>query len=246
MTHRLKLPALSSIRFLPALVALALPVTAAALATDKDQPADIQARSVDADERANIAIYQGNVRYVQGTRYIESDYLKVTMKDDEVEHAKATGRPVKLRIRPDNSPHDAHAAGERLEYRRAGDEMELFDAVTLQHQPADKDVETRATADRLLYRGGEDIAELFGRVIVQQGGDVVSGGYAHVNLKTDRVIVRGGPHTDERIYAVMQPRKKSGDSRDGGGRAVSGDGMDAGGRATPGAVAGTAAEEPKP
>ena len=99
--------------------------------------------------------------------------------------------------------------GERLEYRRAGDEMELFDAVTLQHQPADKDVETRATADRLLYRGSEDVAELFGRVIVQQGGDVVSGGYAHVNLKTDRVIVRGGPHTDERIYAVMQPRKKS-------------------------------------
>ena len=107
------------------------------------------------------------------------------MKDDEVEHAKATGQPVRLRIRPDNSPHDAHATGERLEYRRAGDEMELFDAVTLQHQPADKDVETRATADRLLYRGSEDVAELFGRVIVQQGGDVVSGGYAHVNLKTD-------------------------------------------------------------
>ena len=33
------------------------------------------------------------------------------------------------------------------------------------------------------------------------------------------------------------------DSRDGGGRAASGDGMDAGGRATPGAVAGTAAED---
>ncbi len=33
------------------------------------------------------------------------------------------------------------------------------------------------------------------------------------------------------------------DPRDGGGRAASGDGRDAGGRATPGAVAGTAAEE---
>src|SRR3989344_8287969 len=209
MTHCSGLSALSPTRFLLALIALTLPVTAAALTTDKDQPADIQARSVDADELTNIAIYQDNVRYVQGSRHIESDYLKVTMKDDEVEHAKATGQPVKLRIRPDNSPHDAHATGERLEYRRAGDEMELFDAATLQHQPADKDVETRATADRLLYRGSEDVAELFGRVIVQQGGDVVSGGYAHVNLKTDRVVVRGGPHTDERIYAVMQPRKKS-------------------------------------
>src|SRR3989344_2767037 len=179
-----------------------------ALSTDKDQLADIQARSLDADERANIAIYQGNVHYAQGTRHIESDYLKVIMKDDDVERANATGRPVKLRIRPDSSPNDAHATGERLEYRKAGDVMELFDAVTLQHLPAGKDAEMRASADRLLYRSSEDVAELFGRVIVQQGDDVVSGGYAHVNLKTDRVIVRGGAHTDERIHAVIQPRKK--------------------------------------
>lgn len=194
--------------FLLVLIGLAVPVTALALTTDKDQPADIQARSLDADERANVAVYQDNVRYVQGTRHIASDYLKVTMKDDEVEYANATGRPVRLRIRPDNSPHDAHATGERLEYRKAGDVMELFDAVTLRHQPADREVETRASADRLLYRGSEDVAELFGRVIVQQGGDVISGGYAHVNLKTDRVTVRGGAHTDGRIHAVMQPRKK--------------------------------------
>ena len=200
---------LFSIRLVVTALVLTLPPVATARSTDKDQPADIQARSLDADERTNVAVYQGNVRYAQGTRHIESDYLKVTMKDDEVEHAKATGRPVRLRIRPDNSPHDAHAAGERLEYRKAGDEMELFDAVTLRHQPAAKDVETRVSADRLLYRGGEDVAELFGRVIVQQGGDVMSGGYAYVNLKTDRVLVRGGAHTDERIHAVMQPRRKS-------------------------------------
>ncbi len=200
---------LSWFRFLVIAFALALPLTTLALSTDKDQLADIQARSLDADERANIAIYQGNVRYAQGTRHIASDYLKVTLKDDEVEHANANGRPVKLRVRPDNSPHDAHATGERLEYRRAGDVMELFDAVTLRHQPADREVEMRASADRLLYRGSEDVAELFGRVIVQQGGDVVSGGYAHVNLKTDRVTVRGGAHTDERVYTVIQPRKKS-------------------------------------
>lgn len=182
---------------------------ALALTTDKDRPADIQAGSLDADERTNIAVYQDNVRYVQGTRHIESDYLKVTMKDDGVEHVKATGQPVRLRIRPDNSPHDVHAAGARLEYRKAGDAIELFDAVTLRHQPAGKDVETRASADRLLYRGSEDVAELFGRVIVQQGGDVLSGGYARVNLKADRVLVRGGAHTDERIHAVIQPRMNS-------------------------------------
>ena len=77
------------------------------------------------------------------------------MKDDEVEHAKATGQPVRLRIRPDNSPHDAHATSERLEYRRAGDEWSYSTPSPLRHQPADKDVETRASADRLLYRGSE-------------------------------------------------------------------------------------------
>lgn len=199
---------LSRFRFLVVASTLALPLTTLALSTDKDQLADIQARSLDADERTNVSVYRGNVRYAQGTRHIESDYLKVIMKDDDVEHANATGRPVKLRVRPDSSPHDVHATGERLEYRKAGDVMELFDAVTLRHLPAGKDAETRASADRLLYRSGENVAELFGRVIVQQGGDVVSGGYAHVNLKTDRVIVRGGTRTDERIHAVIQPRKK--------------------------------------
>lgn len=197
------------IRLLGAVLVLASSPMAVALSTDKDQLANIQARSLDADERTNVSVYRGNVHYAQGTRHIESDYLKVTLKNDDVEHANATGRPVKLRVRPDSSPHDAHATGERLEYRRAGDVIELFDAVTLQHLPADKDVETRASADRLLYRGSEDVAELFGRVIVQQGGDVTSGGYAHLNLKTDRAIVRGGPHTDERIHTVIQPRKKS-------------------------------------
>lgn len=187
---------------------LVLSPAARALSTDKDQLADIQARSLDADERANVAVYQGNVRYVQGTRHIESDYLKVTLKDDEVEYTQATGRPVKLRVRPDNNPHDAHVTGKRLEYRKAGDVMELFDAVTLRHQPADRDTEMRASADRLRYHGHEDVAELFGRVTVQHGDNVVSGGYAHVNLKTDRVTMRGGARTDERVHAVIQPRKK--------------------------------------
>lgn len=183
--------------------------TAAALSTDKNQMADIQSRSVDADERTNIAIYQDNVRYTQGTRRIESSRLEVVMKNDEVERAKAAGRPVKLRVRPDNSQHDVHASGDRLEYRRVNDELEMFDSVTLRHQPDNRTVETHASGDRLLYRGSEDIAELFGRVIVRQGGDVVSGSYANVNLKTDRVIVRGDTQTDARVHAVIQPRKKT-------------------------------------
>ena len=62
--------------FLFALCSLLTRLSRETLSTDKDQPADIQARSVDADERTNIAIYQDNVRYVQGTRHIESDYLR--------------------------------------------------------------------------------------------------------------------------------------------------------------------------
>lgn len=196
----------------PALVALVIltaPSTAPALKSDKDQPADIQSRTVDADERTEVALYRGQVRYVQGTRHIDADRMDVAMKDGEVERAKAWGQPVRLRLRPDNSIHDAHAAGLRMEYRRAGDQLELFDAVTLNHLPDEPDKqEVRASADRLLYRANDDTAELFGRVIVQQGGDVMSGGYAHVDLKTDRLTMRGGAHTDQRVYSVIQPRKK--------------------------------------
>ncbi len=194
--------------FLLVLIGLAVPTAALALESDKDQPADIQSRTVDADERTEVALYRGQVRYVQGTRHIDADRMDVAMKDGEVEQAKAWGQPVRVRLRPDNSRHDAHAAGLRLEYRRNGDHLELFDAVTLNHLPDDRDTEIRASADRLVYRAGEDTAELFGRVIVQQGGDVMSGGYAHVDLKTDRLTMRGGAHTDERVYSVIQPRKK--------------------------------------
>lgn len=192
-----------------AVVTLTAPLTAPALESDKDQPADIQSRTVDADERTEVALYRGQVRYAQGTRHIDADRMDVAMKDGEVERAKAWGQPVRLRLRPDNSRHDAHAAGLRLEYHRSGDQLELFDAVTLNHLPDEPDKqEVRATADRLLYRANEDTAELFGRVIVQQGGDVMSGGYAHVDLKTDRLVMRGGAHTDERVYSIIQPRKK--------------------------------------
>ncbi len=206
--------------FVLVLVGLAVPATALALKSDKDQPADVQARTVDADERTEVAVYRGRVRYAQGTRRIEADRLDVTMKDGDIELAKGWGEPARLRLRPDNSQHDAHAAAQRLEYRRAEDRLELFDAVTLNHQPDEPDKqEVRASADHLLYRAQEDVAELFGRVIVQQGGDVMSGGYAHFDLKTDRLVMRGGAHTDERVYAIIQPKKKPADPSRGGGAA---------------------------
>ncbi|TAM46551.1 MAG: lipopolysaccharide transport periplasmic protein LptA [Gammaproteobacteria bacterium] len=196
------------------LVTLTVPATALALKSDKDQPADIQSRTVDADERTEVALYRDRVRYVQGTRRIDADRMDVAMKDGEVEQAKAWGEPVRVRLRPDNSQHDTHAAGLRMEYRRANDQFELFDAVTLNHLPDDPDKqEMRASGDRMLYRAAEDVAELFGRVIVQQGGDVTSGGYAHVDLKTDRLTMRGGAHTGERVYSVIQPRKKKDGTR---------------------------------
>ena len=182
---------------------------ALALKSDKDQPADIQSRDLDADERTEIAIYQGSVRYTQGSRHIEADRLKVKSHDDEVETVHAWGRPLTLRIRPERSREDAHATAERLEHRAADDVTEFFDAVTLRHRPDNRDDDVRATADRMIYRAGDDTVELHGRVILKRGGDVLSGGYAFYDLQADRVRVRGGPHTEERVYTVIQPRKKS-------------------------------------
>jgi len=195
--------------FLLALIGLAVPATALALKSDKDQPADVQARSVDADERTEVAVYRGQVRYTQGSRRIEADRMDIALQDGELKRAKAWGGPVRLHVRPEDRLHDAHATARRLEYRPDPDRLEMFEAVTLDHRPDEPDRrEMRASADRLLYRAEEDVAELFGRVVVQQGGDVMSGGYAHFDLTTDRLTMRGGPHTDERVYTVIQPKKK--------------------------------------
>jgi lipopolysaccharide export system protein LptA len=86
------------------LVVSALP--AAALESDRDQPAVIDADAVDIDFASGLRVYYGNVKLRQGTLRLDADKLEVRFKDDELESAIAVGEPAVFRQRPDGKDVD--------------------------------------------------------------------------------------------------------------------------------------------
>ena len=77
-----------------------------ALESDRDQPAVIDAESVDIDFGTGKRTYEGNVRLVQGTLRLTADILEVHFKDDKLEKAIAKGKRAEFRQRPDGKDHD--------------------------------------------------------------------------------------------------------------------------------------------
>jgi lipopolysaccharide transport periplasmic protein LptA len=104
---------------------LALPLGAAALESDRQQPIQVQADSVELDNRTGVSTYRGNVVLDQGTLHLEADLLKVYRGNDELDRIEAEGRPVRLRQRPEGAAADVEGEALRLEYRAAQDRLLL-------------------------------------------------------------------------------------------------------------------------
>jgi lipopolysaccharide export system protein LptA len=77
-----------------------------ALESDRDQPATIDADSVEIDFSSGKRIYDGNVKLRQGTIKLDADRLEVYFKNDQLEKAIAQGNPAKFRQRPDGKTTD--------------------------------------------------------------------------------------------------------------------------------------------
>ena len=77
-----------------------------ALESDRDQPATIDADSVEIDFSTGKRIYNGNVRLRQGTIKLDADRLEVHFKDDQLEKAIAKGNPARFQQRPDGKSTD--------------------------------------------------------------------------------------------------------------------------------------------
>ena len=65
-------------RFLAALALAACATTAHGLASDKDQPIEVEADSAELDDAKKISIYRGNVVVTQGTIRMTGDVMTGT------------------------------------------------------------------------------------------------------------------------------------------------------------------------
>ena len=93
------------------------PLSAWALATDKQQPIRIEADSVFIDDAKGTALYRGNVHYAQGSTHLEAEEVTVYSADrQKVDKVVAIGKPATFRQRPDNADDDMRGQAERIEY----------------------------------------------------------------------------------------------------------------------------------
>jgi lipopolysaccharide export system protein LptA len=84
-------------------VALLWSGAARALESDKDQPIDLEADSVELDEGKELSVYSGNVVLKQGTLQVRADKVTVKHQGTKPVRVEAEGRPVRFQQLPDKA-----------------------------------------------------------------------------------------------------------------------------------------------
>lgn len=118
---------------------------ALALSTDKDQPIDIEADSVDIDEGRGTSVYRGNVTLNQGSMRLQADRVTVHHRGREATRFVAEGNPVRFRQLPDDGKEYNKARARRAEYEVDSEIITLIDDAELIHG---KDT---FASDRIVY-----------------------------------------------------------------------------------------------
>ena len=99
-----------------ALLALLLPVTVAALTSDRDKPAYIEADRAEFNDKTGIGRYEGSVVLNQGTLHVEANTLVVHRNGGALARVIAEGEPAEFRQLPDDSELPMHGRALRVEY----------------------------------------------------------------------------------------------------------------------------------
>jgi lipopolysaccharide export system protein LptA len=97
-------------------IGVLLATDAVALATDSQQPIEIQADFAELDDQEGKTIYVGNVVVIQGSIKMTGDKLKVNFSEErDLEDVYIEGRPAYFKQTPD-SGEDVEGEGLLIEY----------------------------------------------------------------------------------------------------------------------------------
>lgn len=134
------------------LLGLALaPGPAAALASDRAQPIEIESDRAERDDARGISTYQGNVVYLQGTIRLEADEVRIFENQDRrVRRVEAEGVPVKFRQRIEGYDEDMRAEARHMTY--------VFDPemLTLREAAHVWRLDTEVSAEQIRYDPVQD------------------------------------------------------------------------------------------
>ena len=160
---------------------LALAPAAHAEKADQNQPTQIEANRMSADDARRMTIFEGNVVLTRGTIRLTADRVVVRQDAEGFQYATATGKPARFRQRQDPKPPDTE--GQWLEGEAL--RMEIDD------------------------KSGK--IELYDEARVKRGGDEVAGNYILVDQRADYFSVSTGKEGKDgakgRVTATIQPSK---------------------------------------
>ena len=113
------------------LLLLLLPCQLWALASDRDQPIEVEADELEVREQEGISIYQGNVKLVQGSLEINADRVVIHFNDaNELTLMEMTGAPATLRQLDDNQ-QEMRGEAMQIDYSQTDSLLELRDSARL-------------------------------------------------------------------------------------------------------------------
>jgi lipopolysaccharide export system protein LptA len=108
---RKKIHLLLAIAFLAA-----LPFAATALESDVDKPIEVEANSVEIDEKSGKSVYKGNVVLTQGSIRLTADKVTVIQHEKKSDQIKAVGSPARITQKSQKGKSPIKGRSSRVEY----------------------------------------------------------------------------------------------------------------------------------
>jgi lipopolysaccharide export system protein LptA len=160
-------------------LAAALAGAAHAERADRNKPVNIEADRMLADDAKQTVEFEGRVVMTQGTFTLRADRITVRQDKDGFQFGVAVGNPATFREKRDGADEWIEGEARRIEYDGRAQRVELFD-----------------------------------RARVARDKDEVRGNYISYDQRAEVYRVQGAkdyrpsPAPDERVRAVIQPKKK--------------------------------------
>ena len=124
---------------------LLLPGLSLALSSDKDQPIQLEADSVDIDEASGVSIYLGNVIITQGSLKLWADKMWIYRKNGITERIVTKGNPTHFRQLMDDSNEEVRGRAKQAVFYVQKDEIHLNDEAVLEQK------QDKFRSDRIIY-----------------------------------------------------------------------------------------------
>jgi lipopolysaccharide export system protein LptA len=93
---------------------------------DRDQPVNVEADSVEIDDKKQEAVFSGNVVLTQGTLMLKADQIVVKQSESGFQSGVAHGKPAYFRQKREGYADFIEGEAERVVYDGEAEKVELF------------------------------------------------------------------------------------------------------------------------